>query len=309
MSYCSTSEEQITKFFLHSSATRQACDARARELGAGHTVVPVNVQGTCSYTVFTGAGVNSVVQYRLAPLSWSDHTSLAKQIYGSLVPTISFQGQIGNDDGDSANQSLFHALSWNQCVAPDLARRSRLAETYNRDLRRLLDGLPIRFQPIILKCIASLDDILSLPTVLSHQDLGVFNLLVNEHTGCLLGVIDWAEADFLPFGLNLYMLMWITAHLTLEHGWVRHTDYGHLEETFWHTFRQEAKGVTIETLHTIKMARILGVLLYQGFGGRSGPDANPGIVCNDTQRRNTLAMLDACLIEPTTRFDDIVHTA
>lgn len=52
-----------------------------------------------------------------------------------------------------------------------------------------------------------------LPKCLSHGDLLPPNLLVDTETGRLTGVVDWAEAEVLPFGMALYgierLLGWI----------------------------------------------------------------------------------------------------
>ncbi|KAF1347710.1 hypothetical protein BDV97DRAFT_355835 [Delphinella strobiligena] len=52
-----------------------------------------------------------------------------------------------------------------------------------------------------------------LPKCLSHGDLLPSNLLVDAETGRLTGVVDWAEAEVLPFGMPLYgierLLGWI----------------------------------------------------------------------------------------------------
>ena len=40
----------IAKFFSHKSATREACDTKAKDLVRGH-VVPVTVQGNYCYSV------------------------------------------------------------------------------------------------------------------------------------------------------------------------------------------------------------------------------------------------------------------
>lgn len=55
-----------------------------------------------------------------------------------------------------------------------------------------------------------MDDILSLPMVLLHRDLGSCNIIVDEATCRLIGVIDWAEAEVCPFGLNLHSLQSLT---------------------------------------------------------------------------------------------------
>lgn len=93
-------DEEIRCFFRKTSATRSSCDARAQEL-VGGTVTPITVQGVCSYTVYAGPNHEFVVQFRLKCLGLNTELStLACNIYGSLVPSASFHGQIGADDID-----------------------------------------------------------------------------------------------------------------------------------------------------------------------------------------------------------------
>ena len=87
----------IAKFFSQTSATREACDTKAKDL-VGGKVVPVTVQGNCSYSVYAGPECEFVVQFRLKSLMLrSEIVALAREIYGSLAPNASFHGQLGED--------------------------------------------------------------------------------------------------------------------------------------------------------------------------------------------------------------------
>lgn len=89
---------EIEAFFKKTSATRAACDTRAIEL-AGGNAVPVDVQGACSYSVYAGPELEYVVQFRLESLALRTKvTSLATEIYGSLVPKVTFEGKVGNEE-------------------------------------------------------------------------------------------------------------------------------------------------------------------------------------------------------------------
>lgn len=89
---------EIEAFFKKTSATRAACDIRAIEL-AGGNAVPVDVQGACSYSVYAGPELEYVVQFRLECLALSTKvTSLATEIYGSLVPKVTFEGKVGDGE-------------------------------------------------------------------------------------------------------------------------------------------------------------------------------------------------------------------
>ncbi|KAH7628982.1 hypothetical protein B0T09DRAFT_374625 [Sordaria sp. MPI-SDFR-AT-0083] len=94
---------EIQDFFTKTSATRAACDAKAKELVGGGEVVPVDVQGACSYTVYAGPGLQYVVQFRLESLALeTEISSLATEIYGSLVPKVSFVGRLGENEEKQA---------------------------------------------------------------------------------------------------------------------------------------------------------------------------------------------------------------
>lgn len=87
---------EVEAFFKKTSATRAACDTRATEL-AGGDAVPVHVQGACSYSVYAGSKLEYVVQFRLESLALrTEVTSLATEIYGSLVPKVTFEGKVGD---------------------------------------------------------------------------------------------------------------------------------------------------------------------------------------------------------------------
>lgn len=89
---------EIEAFFKKTSATRAACDARAAELAGGKAVVPVDVQGACSYSVYAGAELEHVVQFRLESLALrTEVTSLVTKVYGPLAPKVSFEGKIGDE--------------------------------------------------------------------------------------------------------------------------------------------------------------------------------------------------------------------
>lgn len=81
-----------------------------------------------------------------------------------------------------------------------------MAETFEKELQILLVTLPDRFHPAIRATLASIPSILSLPMVLLHKDFGDCNIMVEEESCHLVGVIDWAEAEIAPFGTNLHSL-------------------------------------------------------------------------------------------------------
>ncbi|CAG8930935.1 unnamed protein product [Penicillium salamii] len=340
-------EQEIVAFFEKTTTTRSACDNYASE-HLGGNVTPVDVQGVCSYTVYAGPDAEFVVQYRLKSLVLNmDIMNLAKAIYGTLIPQISFKGQIGEDhenkeplyiyvmnriagishldfilahNGDIPENSLefsrwrqnlvadnakFFALSWKGPQDVDQTYCESLSHQYEQDLNLLLASLPIRFHPLIKKSLDSLPAIFSLPMVLLHNDFGSFNMLVDEKTCNLLGVIDWAESEIAPFGINLYAHDRLISKIHLKHGWSRYDDYRLLDEIFWNTFSQET-GVDNETIKTIKAARIAGVLLWLGFTSRLPNAPKPIPISDDESGAYGMRDLDGLLIDPATRFTDLL---
>jgi len=88
----------IAEFFSQTSASREACDTNKAKDLVGGKVVPVTVQGNCSYSVYAGPEFDFVVQFRPKSLILkSEIVALAREIYGSLAPNTSFHGQLGED--------------------------------------------------------------------------------------------------------------------------------------------------------------------------------------------------------------------
>ncbi len=162
----------------------------------------------------------------------------------------------------------FFALSWK---APQEVRsdyRGNLRRIYTNELQLLPHSLPPRFHQIIQKCLRSLEEILSLPMVFLHRDFVTCNIMVNETSCHLTGVIDWAEAEICPFGQNLHSLQALMGALHLKNGWRRYEGYEALQDTFWSIFHDEVGDLSAKTMKTIKTARTMGLLLSRGFTTR-----------------------------------------
>ncbi len=80
-----------------------------------------------------------------------------------------------------------------------------IQDTFAGKLQLLAQNLPSRFSVSVSQLRNNLPLLLSegYPGVLTHGDLSEMNFLVNPETGHLTGVIDWAEAEILPFGYAL----------------------------------------------------------------------------------------------------------
>lgn len=199
----------------------------------------------------------------------------------------------------------FFALSWKAPQEVDQTYRDGLRSRYEKELRLLLASLPDRFRRFIQESLNSLPAILSLPMVLLHRDFGVCNIMVNETSCNLVGVIDWAEAEIAPFGLNLHSHHQLISKVHLKTGWSRFDDYLVLEEIFWSTFSEEAGGLSNETIRVIKSARIVGLLLSRGFTSRLANMPEPVPIRDDESGAYNMRDLDGLLINPATRFTEL----
>lgn len=134
-------DDTLSSFFAKTSATRPDCDARA-ELLVGGKATAIQIQGTCSYTVYCGQCLEYVVQFRPKSLRLDmNMASLAHQVYGSLAPTVRFEGQTGPDaQGEKeplcvyvmgrikgvTHLELILAHGWPENSPENFARRRRL---------------------------------------------------------------------------------------------------------------------------------------------------------------------------------------
>ncbi|OAA34770.1 Protein kinase-like domain protein [Metarhizium rileyi] len=338
-------EDEISNFFAKTSACRSDCDARAEELVGGRaTAVDVQGNCSYSVYAGPYLEYLVQFRLKSLQLDLKT-VSLARHVYGCYAPTVSFEGHVGDeskeeeplyvyvmnrikgmthldfilahDSPDNSPENLarrkrlmidvarFFALAWK---APQLVNQTyftKVRETLERELRMLLEALPGRLHHIIRRCIDSLDAILSLLMVLLHKDFGTCNIIVNEITCHLAGVIDWAEAEICPFGMNLHSLQSLTGKLHLRDGWVRYDDYDSLHDVFWTTFLDQVGGLTDECIETIRLARITGLLLSKGFTSRLASEPEPVPIGDDERGRYNMLSLDGFLLNPATKFEGI----
>lgn len=199
------------------------------------------------------------------------------------------------------------ALAWRTPQDVSMQYRETLRGKYISELQLLLSSLPERLQPAIQRCLDQLDSMLSLPPmVLLHRDFGTTNIMVDEESCHLTGVIDWAEAEICPFGQNLHSLQALTGKLHFRTGWARYEDYDAPQGFFWTTFRDCFGGEwSAETRRAIHTARIMGLLLSRGFTPRLANMAPPTPIRDDELGRYHMRDLDAFLVDPMTMLTEI----
>ena len=169
--------------------------------------------------------------------------------------------------------------------------------TVSHKLSLLTSTLPTRLITIASRAQEQLGELFHhrYPQVLTHGDLSPMNILVSPTTGRVTGIIDWAEAGVLPFGLALYGLENLLGYMGPE-GWSYFEIRNELEKRFWNQFWvciADAEGPLEEsTRRTVAIARQVGVLLQYGFEWENGL-VERAITEKDT---GSLAYLDAFLL-------------
>ncbi|KAI1109073.1 hypothetical protein F5Y14DRAFT_433859 [Nemania sp. NC0429] len=341
-------ENEIAAFFKRTTVRRDTCDTLAMNLVGGKQVTPVAIQGTCSYTVYAGQHLEYAVQFRLKSLGVNvEVAALARQIYGTLVPDISFQQQLGEDSATGGKEPLlvyvmsritgisrldfilsrgfpenspknkacrqnlvqdvarFFVLAWKAPQPVAAAYRDRMANTFEKELQTLLIALPERFRPVIRSTLAALPGILSLPMTLIHKDFGDCNIIVENESCHLVGVIDWAEAEIGPFGTNFHSVQNLMSKFHLRNGWIRYEDYDDLVHCFWETLGTEIGGLDSEVIRNIRAARVLGLLRSRGFTSRLATNPEPVPIKDDDSGRYNMLILDGLLTNKATRFEGL----
>ena len=148
-----------------------------------------------------------------------------------------------------------------------------------------------------------MDDILSLLIVLLHRDFSTCNIIADEDTCNLVGVVDWTEDEVCPLGLNLHSLQFLTGKLHLRNDWTRSEGYDTLQDISWERFKREVGGISDNQLRNIKLAKALGLLLSGGFPSRLADGVEPVPISDDEQGRCNMMLLDGFLIDSRAKFD------
>ena len=126
--------------------------------------------------------------------------------------------------------------------------------------------------------------------VFLHKDFGVCNIMVDESSYNLAEVIDFAEAEIAPFGFNLHSHQRLISKVHLNSGWIRYDDYAILEEILWSTFREEAGGLSDETIRVSKSERIVELLLSRGIIPRLANMSEPIPIQDNESEHTTCAI-------------------
>ncbi|TAQ84463.1 hypothetical protein B7494_g7212 [Chlorociboria aeruginascens] len=292
-SYDRLSAFQISKFFKQQeSTTKDECNRVAADI-LKSPVSPTPIQGAASYTVAADSEqVPKVIQFRSLKLN-IELVEYARQTYKDFVPDCEYEGMFGNVHmyrwdlvpgpafcrvrhqfltlgfQQRLRQTVqdfarFSALAWTN--KPALKQPSGLLEEYCRVLDRISHGLPAHILEKLNETRQGLPLLFQpeYPSAVQHDDFLENNFHVNEATGHITGVVDWADAIIAPFGLSLGGLETILGVQTSS-SWHFHPNHVELRDYFWDTFYEHTGLISAESRRSIEVARLFGLFRTHGF--------------------------------------------
>lgn len=285
------------------ASAREQCDAFAKDRFPEQDIRPVSFQGYCSYTVCAGDAV--IVQFRPAQhqLDLAIVTA-ARATFGSLVPETKSLGAVGGTGlhayalqrleepslvafrvRDSRTEVVkarrrrivqdfasFHATAWKHAKAgADVTPKGTVGSSIRWRLDLMARSVPRRLQRFTTVLAAELPAIEALPWTLSHGDFLPSNILVSPNEGAISGLLDWAEAEYLPFGVGMYGLEELLGEE--NNGLFAYYEEAHtLRRLFWSVLLTNVPKLRKDPklLRTVKAAQKLGILLWNAIAFDDG---------------------------------------
>lgn len=220
-----------------------------------------------------GVPLSRLLPYTL--MSGADLSAKLDALVTSFARVVAqgWLGQVVKKQRDSVMRSYSPATEKQNMLSLCTGKvGSRITQKLEKLARKLPDQWLRERVMITQKKSCALNDY---AVVLNHGDLLPSNILVDEHTWKITGLVDWAEAEYLPFGTCLYGLEHLLgivqpASQTLSRPvFVYQGDAARLRQLFWTTLIDvipELNGRQEE----VKVMRDLGVLLWHGYAWDEG---------------------------------------
>ncbi|KAG8156673.1 hypothetical protein KVR01_013464 [Diaporthe batatas] len=179
----------------------------------------------------------------------------------------------------------FVAVSWSSALPasdPTVSRiRGRIGGSIRWRLQQMHARLPARFQSSVGSVLDQLDGIESLPWVLTHGDVVPANMMVQNPQDAssgavvLSGFLDWAEAEYLPFGVGMYGLEALLGEPDCEGRFGYYSEAKELRECFWTRLEAEMPELRLRSgaegfREKVEAAHVIGVLLWHGIAFDNG---------------------------------------
>jgi hypothetical protein len=177
-----------------------------------------------------------------------------------------------------------------------LTNQGRLGSSLRWRLGKMRARLPARFRPVVEEVLGDLATIERLPWVLTHGDVSPDNLMVEGRSrtgqhggtgwrpGSLRGLLDWAESEYLPFGVGFYGVEellgqsvghWHPGEQPDGEARSRFAYYPtaeNLRRSFWDELQWAIPALISDRgfRAAVEQARLLGILLWHGFAFDDG---------------------------------------
>jgi len=221
------------------------------------------------------------------------------------IPGVSLAGyRCGRDRNlrDNSREGLVRsfarlwARSWADAVPANSGFEKGLVGTSMRRRLEMMMVLPEHFRPVVKSTLLHLDKIMLLPWVLSHGDLVPANIMVDPRTGHLSGLIDWAEAERLPFGVGLYGLEELLGEDVPGVGFRYYADAEQLRHAFWGELYAAIPDLgKTASVSLLQAAQVAGILLWHGI---AFDDGSLDRVVQEGRDEAELQRLHSFLLEP-----------
>ncbi|EME47918.1 hypothetical protein DOTSEDRAFT_167352 [Dothistroma septosporum NZE10] len=195
----------------------------------------------------------------------------------------------------------FFAMGWEKGVMRR-AMNGRVGKSLMQRLRNLERDLPVEWMRGEAGSAADAVErgvLEFLPVVLNHGDLLPSNIMVDGESWGLSGLVDWAEAEYLSFGMALYgveHLLGFETHacgLDAEPHFTYYDEADELRDRFWTTllaYVPELANARVQT--AVLLSRQIGIMLWHGF---AWDDGKIDRVVNELNDRQEMAYLEVFL--------------
>lgn len=283
------------------SCVRDECDAFVQSRYP-QSSRPAPFQGYCSYTVIVGD--DQIIQFRPPEHIFDiDIATTACRVFGKIVPEVEFLGVAETNElhmysmrklEGSSLQDLrapsalkntevvrrqvvrhfagLQAQSWRFRMTGDkIAKKGTVGSSLQWRIDLMVPRLPDRFKSIAETVQAKLQDIERLPWVVSHGDFIPANVLVCPQTGDITGLLDWAEAEWLPFGVGMYGLEELLGE-DVDGRFRYYPEARALRSLFWSDLLSAVPELSQDhnLMQLVRDAQTLGILLWHGIAFDDG---------------------------------------
>ncbi|KAF2158685.1 hypothetical protein M409DRAFT_71530 [Zasmidium cellare ATCC 36951] len=186
------------------------------------------------------------------------------------------EGELGRLRGLMGDLAGFFMRSWRKGDGYGRVRgKGKVGASIRERLVLLEGGLPRRWLRLRARSVRRGFDsglLDCLPVVLNHGDLLPSNIMVDRGSWRLTGLVDWAEAEYLPFGMSLYGIEHLLGGFDHERQrFVYYDRANELRDAFWDRLRAEIPELRDQDIwKAVILSRTIGILLWHGIAWDEG---------------------------------------